>query len=64
MVKHYRHYKVFEKKSCKQIDKFYLTGLAELGTQSAQLRTHFYTNWQLKPAFSKKKNFENPSKID
>ena len=40
------------------------TGLAELGAQGAQLHTHFLTNWQFKPAFSSKKNFENPSKND
>ena len=39
-------------------------GAAELGAQGAQLRTHFFTIWQLIPAFSRKKNFENPSKID
>ena len=39
-------------------------GAAELGAQGAQLRIHFFTNWQLRPAFSRKKNFENPSKID
>ena len=32
--------------------------------QGAQLRTHILTNWLLRPAFSRKKNFENPSKID
>ena len=40
------------------------TEAAELGAQSVQLHTHFLTNWQLKPAFSRKKNFENLLKID
>ena len=37
---------------------------AELGVQGAQLRTQLLTNCQLRPAFSRKKNIENPSKID
>ena len=40
------------------------SGSAELGKQGAQLRIHFLTNWQSRPALSIKKNFENPSKID
>ena len=36
----------------------------ELGTLGLQLCIHFLTNWQLRPAFSGKKNFENLSKID
>ena len=39
-------------------------GAVELGALGAQLCTHFLTNWQLKQAFKRKKNFENPSKID
>ena len=39
-------------------------GPAELGAEGAQLRTHFLTNWQLRTAFSRKKNFENTSKTD
>ena len=40
------------------------SGAVELGAQVEQLRTHFLTNWQLKQAFNRKKNFENPSRID
>ena len=42
----------------------YLSGAAVLGAQGAQLRTHFLTKWQLRSGFSRKKDFENPSKID
>ena len=42
----------------------YTSGAVELGVQGAQLRTHLFTIWQLIPAFNRKKNFENPSKID
>ena len=42
----------------------YSSGPAELDGQGAQLQTHFLTNWQLRPAFRRKKNFENLSKIE
>ena len=41
-----------------------VAGPAELGVQGAQLRIHSKKNWQLKQAFSRKKNFENLSKND
>ena len=41
-----------------------MPGPAELGAQGVQLRTYFFKKQQLKQAFSRKKNFENRSKID
>ena len=37
-------------------------GINRAGRTKCAMRTYFLTNWQLRPAFSRKKNFENPSK--
>ena len=41
-----------------------IPGAVELSAQGAQLRMHFLTNWQLRQAFNRKKNFENRPKFD